>query len=63
MVIIPYFSKWSIESIDANKNEVKNGLRAIAVVPAEDYKPNKEHYDNIIYSFRGTVLTLIFLKK
>ncbi|WP_243526171.1 cytoplasmic protein [Bacillus pseudomycoides] len=43
-----------IESIDSDCQQIKNGLQAIAVVPAKDYKPNKEHYDNIIYSFRGT---------
>lgn len=47
--------KWVvIETIDADKEKIKNGLQAIAVVPAEEYKPNKKHYENIIYSFRGT---------
>ncbi|HDR6310554.1 TPA: hypothetical protein QCU60_002416 [Bacillus cereus] len=47
--------KWVvIETIDADKEKIKNGLQAIAVVPAEEYKPNKKRYENIIYSFRGT---------
>lgn len=47
--------KWVvIESIDTNQTEAKNGLQAIAVVPAKDYDPDKTQYDNIIYSFRGT---------
>ncbi|HDR7449051.1 hypothetical protein FKQ51_28340 [Bacillus toyonensis] len=47
--------KWIvIETIDADKEKIKNGLQAIAVVPAEEYKPNKKHYENIIYSLRGT---------
>lgn len=51
--------KWTvIEYIDANDpkhpERVKNGLQAIAVVPAKDYDPDKTHYDNIILSFRGT---------
>lgn len=43
-----------IETFDANETKVKNGLQAIAVVPAKDYHPDKKHYDNIIISFRGT---------
>lgn len=47
--------KWVvIESVDTNQTEAKNGLQAIAVVPAKDYEPDKTQYDNIIYSFRGT---------
>ncbi|MCP1122692.1 hypothetical protein NKR74_04940 [Bacillus sp. 3103sda1] len=43
-----------IESIDANHQKVKNGLQAIAVVPAEDYKKDKLDYENITFVFRGT---------
>ncbi|SFJ31163.1 MULTISPECIES: cytoplasmic protein [unclassified Bacillus (in: firmicutes)] len=44
-----------IEYIDANgPKQVRNGLQAIAVVPADEYDENKTHYDNIILSFRGT---------
>ncbi|MBJ8072315.1 hypothetical protein [Bacillus cereus] len=43
-----------VESIDADKEKVNNGLQAIAVVPAKDYEPNKKHYENIIFAFRGT---------
>ncbi|PGZ97133.1 hypothetical protein COE51_15235 [Bacillus pseudomycoides] len=43
-----------IESIDANHQKVKNGLQAIAVVPAEEYKENKLNYENIVFAFRGT---------
>ncbi|MCU4970429.1 cytoplasmic protein [Bacillus toyonensis] len=43
-----------IEFIDADKEKVKNGLQAIAVVPAKDYKKNKTHYETIIFAFRGT---------
>ncbi|WP_243526989.1 cytoplasmic protein [Bacillus pseudomycoides] len=46
-----------IECIDTNKTdktEEKNGLQAIAVVPAKDYDPSRTQYDEIIYSFRGT---------
>ncbi|PGD98553.1 hypothetical protein [Bacillus pseudomycoides] len=48
--------KWKvIESINANdKGEVKNGLQAIAVVPADKYDENATHYDDIILAFRGT---------
>ncbi|PGV56661.1 cytoplasmic protein [Bacillus cereus] len=47
--------KWVvIESIDTNKTEAKNGLQAIAVVPADKYEKGKTQYDDIIYSFRGT---------
>lgn len=30
-----------IETFDADKTKVKNGLQAIAVVPADKYKPGK----------------------
>ncbi|HDR8177258.1 cytoplasmic protein [Bacillus cereus] len=43
-----------IESIDADKEKVKNGLQAIAVVPADKYDENATHYDDIILAFRGT---------
>lgn len=43
-----------IESIDADYQKVKNGLEAIAVVPADKYDENATHYDEIILAFRGT---------
>ncbi|WP_440603446.1 lipase family protein [Bacillus sp. GB_SG_008] len=43
-----------IESINTDRQKVKNGLQAIAVVPAEEYKENKLHYENITFVFRGT---------
>ncbi|KAB0443024.1 cytoplasmic protein, partial [Bacillus cereus group sp. N3] len=43
-----------IESIDADYQKVKNGLEAIAVVPANKYDENATHYDEIILAFRGT---------
>jgi len=43
-----------IESIDADCQKVKNGLEAIAVVPADKYDENATHYDEIILAFRGT---------
>ncbi|EEM71001.1 MULTISPECIES: hypothetical protein [Bacillus cereus group] len=43
-----------IESIDADCQKVKNGLEAIAVVPADKYDKNATHYDEIILAFRGT---------
>ncbi|MEK4811655.1 MULTISPECIES: cytoplasmic protein [Bacillus] len=43
-----------IESIDADSQKVKNGLEAIAVVPADKYDENATHYDEIILAFRGT---------
>ncbi|PEA56715.1 hypothetical protein CON64_00285 [Bacillus pseudomycoides] len=43
-----------LEAFNANETKVKNGLQAIAVVPVDEYKPNKKHYDNIIFAFRGT---------
>ncbi|MGH0569285.1 cytoplasmic protein, partial [Bacillus cereus] len=43
-----------IESIDADCQKVKNGLEAIAVVPADKYDENATHYDDIILAFRGT---------
>ncbi|PDY44375.1 cytoplasmic protein [Bacillus pseudomycoides] len=43
-----------IEFIDADKEKVKNGLQAIAVVPAKKYDENATHYDEIILAFRGT---------
>ncbi|EOQ01942.1 lipase family protein [Bacillus cereus] len=47
--------KWVvIESIDADCQKVKNGLQAIAVVPKNDYKENKTHYETIVFAFRGT---------
>ncbi|MGN7195915.1 cytoplasmic protein [Bacillus mycoides] len=47
--------KWVvIESIDADCQKVKNGLEAIAVVPADKYDENATHYDEIILAFRGT---------
>ncbi|MGX5569382.1 cytoplasmic protein [Bacillus toyonensis] len=47
--------KWIvIESIDADSQKVKNGLEAIAVVPANKYDENATHYDEIILAFRGT---------
>ncbi|MDA2202946.1 hypothetical protein PDN27_29655, partial [Bacillus cereus group sp. Bc237] len=47
--------KWVvIETFDADKTKVKNGLQAIAVVPADKYKPGKKQYDDVIIAFRGT---------
>ncbi|OAK34206.1 hypothetical protein [Bacillus wiedmannii] len=47
--------KWIvIESINADCQKVKNGLEAIAVVPADKYDENATHYDDIILAFRGT---------
>ncbi|MED1042217.1 cytoplasmic protein (plasmid) [Bacillus mycoides] len=43
-----------IGSIDADCQKVKNGLEAIAVVPADKYDENATHYDDIILAFRGT---------
>lgn len=40
-----------IESINLKD---KNGLQAVAVVPAEHYHKDKTHYENITFVFRGT---------
>ncbi|HDR7613990.1 TPA: cytosolic protein, partial [Bacillus mycoides] len=43
-----------IETFNADHTKVKNGLQAIAVVPADKYKPGKKQYDDVIIAFRGT---------
>ncbi|MBK5347334.1 hypothetical protein JFU35_10220 [Bacillus sp. TH45] len=43
-----------IETFNADDTKVKNGLQAIAVVPADKYDPDKLKYDDVIIAFRGT---------
>ncbi|MED0906565.1 hypothetical protein [Bacillus nitratireducens] len=43
-----------IETFDADDTKVKNGLQAIAVVPADKYDENATHYDDVIVAYRGT---------
>ncbi|PHG01461.1 hypothetical protein [Bacillus toyonensis] len=43
-----------IDTFDADHTKVKNGLQAIAVVPADKYKSGKKQYDDVIIAFRGT---------
>ncbi|PFY96115.1 cytoplasmic protein, partial [Bacillus pseudomycoides] len=53
-IIGSHGKSWTvIESIDANCQQVKNGLQAIAVVPTNKYDENATHYDDIILAFRG----------
>lgn len=55
LIITSNGKRWRvIESIDADCQKVKNGLEAIAVVPADKYDENAKHYDDIILAFRGT---------
>lgn len=43
-----------IDTFDADHTKVKNGLQAIAVVPADKYKSGKKQYDDVIIAYRGT---------
>ncbi|EEK47578.1 hypothetical protein FO497_29510 [Bacillus cereus ATCC 10876] len=43
-----------IDTFDADHTKVKNGLQAIAVVPADKYKSGKKQYDDVIVAYRGT---------
>ncbi|KZD50589.1 putative Cytosolic Protein [Bacillus cereus] len=50
-----YGKLWKvIDTFDADHTKVKNGLQAIAVVPADKYKSGKKQYDDVIIAYRGT---------